>query len=86
MTKGEMYMPGFDGTGPAGMGPLTGGGRGYCAVPLTGSYRPYQDNGFANYMPVSYAYPYGGFRMRRYYPFVFGRGCGRGFARRRWLW
>lgn len=26
-------MPGFDGTGPAGMGPMTGWGRGYCAVP-----------------------------------------------------
>jgi len=25
-------MPGFDGTGPSGMGPLTGGGRGYCVV------------------------------------------------------
>jgi hypothetical protein len=23
-------MPGFDGTGPRGMGPLTGGGRGFC--------------------------------------------------------
>jgi len=23
-------MPGFDGTGPAGMGPMTGGGRGFC--------------------------------------------------------
>ncbi len=23
-------MPGFDGTGPRGMGPMTGGGRGYC--------------------------------------------------------
>ena len=23
-------MPGFDGTGPAGMGPMTGGGRGLC--------------------------------------------------------
>lgn len=23
-------MPGFDGTGPRGEGPLTGGGRGYC--------------------------------------------------------
>ncbi|MDD5196733.1 MAG: DUF5320 domain-containing protein [Candidatus Omnitrophica bacterium] len=28
-------MPGFDGTGPRGQGPLTGGGRGYCAVPLS---------------------------------------------------
>lgn len=23
-------MPGFDGTGPRGMGPMTGGGRGLC--------------------------------------------------------
>ncbi|HEY97007.1 MAG TPA: DUF5320 domain-containing protein [Dehalococcoidia bacterium] len=23
-------MPGFDGTGPSGMGPMTGGGRGFC--------------------------------------------------------
>jgi len=27
-------MPGFDGTGPRGMGPMTGGGRGYCVIPL----------------------------------------------------
>ena len=27
-------MPGFDGTGPMGMGPMTGGGRGFCTVPL----------------------------------------------------
>ena len=27
-------MPGYDGTGPRGMGPMTGGGRGYCAVPV----------------------------------------------------
>ncbi len=27
-------MPGFDGTGPSGMGPMTGRGMGYCAVPL----------------------------------------------------
>ncbi|MFC1956809.1 DUF5320 domain-containing protein [Chloroflexota bacterium] len=30
-------MPGFDGTGPRGMGPMTGGGRGYCAVPSADS-------------------------------------------------
>ncbi|HOL67027.1 MAG TPA: DUF5320 domain-containing protein [bacterium] len=29
-------MPGFDGTGPLGLGPMTGGGRGFCALPLTG--------------------------------------------------
>ena len=28
-------MPGFDGTGPRGGGPMTGGGRGFCAVPLS---------------------------------------------------
>jgi hypothetical protein len=27
-------MPGFDGTGPQGQGPLTGRGEGYCAVRL----------------------------------------------------
>lgn len=26
-------MPGFDGTGPQGLGPMTGGGRGFCALP-----------------------------------------------------
>jgi len=30
-------MPRFDGTGPRGMGPMTGGGRGYCALPLNAS-------------------------------------------------
>lgn len=28
-------MPGLNGTGPRGIGPMTGGGRGYCAVPLS---------------------------------------------------
>jgi len=37
-------MPGFDGTGPMGQGPMTGGGRGPCvsgagAQPLTPGYR-----------------------------------------------
>jgi hypothetical protein len=26
-------MPGFDGRGPMGQGPVTGGGRGFCAMP-----------------------------------------------------
>jgi hypothetical protein len=26
-------MPGFDGTGPMGQGSMTGGGRGFCAMP-----------------------------------------------------
>lgn len=34
-------MPGFDGTGPRGMGPRTGGGRGFCspAAGMTNTYR-----------------------------------------------
>ena len=40
-------MPGFDGTGPGGMGPMTGGGRGYCAVALNGAgNRPIGRRGF----------------------------------------
>ncbi|MBE3588911.1 MAG: DUF5320 domain-containing protein [Thermoanaerobacteraceae bacterium] len=34
-------MPGFDGSGPRGAGPMTGQGQGYCIVPLTpGAPRP----------------------------------------------
>jgi len=28
-------MPGFDGTGPHGMGPMTGRGMGYCVISLS---------------------------------------------------
>jgi len=31
-------MPGGDGTGPRGMGPMTGRGMGFCAVPATQGY------------------------------------------------
>ena len=30
-------MPGYDGTGPGGLGPMTGGGRGYCVLKVSGS-------------------------------------------------
>lgn len=34
-------MPGFDGTGPRGEGPFTGGGRGYCVgYPAAGNVNP----------------------------------------------
>ena len=29
-------MPGGDGTGPMGMGPMTGGGRRFCIAPVSG--------------------------------------------------
>ncbi|MBN1691725.1 MAG: DUF5320 domain-containing protein [Dehalococcoidia bacterium] len=49
-------MPGFDGTGPAGMGPMTGGGRGFCSpwgirtragIYSAAAYRPYPYNYYA---------------------------------------
>lgn len=75
-------MPGFDGTGPRGAGPMTGGARGYCAVRLPN--RPGQ-------APVGYAGMAG--RFFSGWPRVFGRlgtglglGLGRrgGRGRRRW--
>jgi len=48
-------MPGFDGTGPMGMGPMTGGGRGFCAVPLRPAWPVYTMRGF----PMPYAMPWG---------------------------
>jgi len=40
-------MPGFDGTGPMGQGAMTGGGKGYCAMPAnaTGG-RPFGSGAF----------------------------------------
>ena len=48
-------MPGFDGTGPRGMGPMTGGGRGFCAIPLPARWPAYA--GRAAYPP--YGVPWG---------------------------
>lgn len=33
-------MPGFDGTGPRGMGPMTGRGLGFCAMQIPNPPRP----------------------------------------------
>ena len=46
-------MPGFDGAGPRGMGPMTGGGRGSCSPWGIRTARPY---GLPRRAP--YAYPY----------------------------
>lgn len=46
-------MPGLDGTGPQGMGPMTGGGRGLCGRPgMRSAWRPYGARRWA-----AYAYP-----------------------------
>jgi len=40
-------MPGGDGTGPAGMGPMTGRGAGYCAgYPVPGAANPVSGRGY----------------------------------------
>ena len=41
-------MPGFDGTGPRGMGPMTGGGRGFCAIPLPADWPISSGRGFSH--------------------------------------
>ena len=46
-------MPGFDGTGPQGRGPLTGGGRGFCVVPISPSSPIY--TGKRDYPPTDVA-------------------------------
>jgi hypothetical protein len=74
-------MPAFDGTGPTGLGPMTGRGEGYCAVafPPPGTGRaPYGYAGVAG-APVRPA-----LGPRRGMRFVRGRGRGRGRGRRRW--
>ena len=48
-------MPGFDGTGPRGMGSMTGGGRGYC-VPTEAGFnfqRTVVHRGISNIYPYA---------------------------------
>jgi hypothetical protein len=68
-------MPGFDGTGPRGLGPRTGGGFGYCSPgvgPAQAGYAPGVVYGVGRG-----GIPWGGGRGRAF-------GGGRGRWRRRW--
>jgi len=68
-------MPFGDGTGPMGLGPMTGRGAGFCA----GFGAP----SFTNPMP-GYPYPYGYSHLTPVWPrwgYSFGRGFGHGFGR-----
>jgi hypothetical protein len=47
-------MPGFDGTGPMGMGPMTGGGRGFCSPWGIGAAQ----HRYGSPRWTGYAYPY----------------------------
>ena len=79
-------MPGFDGTGPAGMGSMTGWGRGYCN-PSQSAYGPAPAGGPGYGFPgqgrrsASYGRGFGGGRGFRG-GFARGQGFGRGFGRR----
>jgi hypothetical protein len=79
-------MPGFDGTGPMGQGPMTGGGRGFCAMP----YRVYGAYGYG--MRARYNPSFGGYQFseRPIGGPIFGAGRGRVFGGgrgfRRWWW
>ncbi|MDD5222624.1 MAG: DUF5320 domain-containing protein [bacterium] len=66
-------MPGFNGTGPMGMGPRTGGGFGFCS-PGTGSAFPGPGRNFIHKGAGRGFAPRGGGRGR-----VFGGGRGRSF-------
>jgi len=65
-------MPGFDGRGPMGAGPMTGGGRGFC--------NPARNNaGFAGGSMMGRTAGFGrGLGLRRGCGFGFGRGAGFG--------
>lgn len=79
-------MPGFDGTGPAGMGPMTGGGRGWCNPygPLYAGYGPYPAP-YAYWAPVA-GWPAWGFRPYWGYPWAYGFGRPRWGLRGFWGW
>ena len=53
-------MPGFDSIGPIPMGPMTGGGRGFCAVPLRPAWPAYAGREFAVPYTVPLGIPYYG--------------------------
>ena len=60
-------MPGFDGTGPRGMGPMTGGGRGFCSpFGVRAEWQPY-----GAYRRAPYAFPrYSAYGFRPFAPRV----------------
>ena len=68
-------MPGLDGTGPWGEGPMTGGGRGYC-----NSARKVYGPNYANYGWGRGPGRGRGFRRGFYPGYGRGRGYGRGFG------
>ena len=89
--KEVINMPLGDGTGPAGLGPMTGRAAGFCAgYPVPGYMNPvvgragFYGPGVPAFVP--YGVPYAGWInpwVRRGFGFGFGRGFGRGWGRGR---
>ena len=91
-------MPGFDGTGPRGMGPMTGGGRGFCNAQYAQGGTPYMGAnpygapygmGYvppygAGYHALYASYPYGAYGFGKGFGFGRGFGRGRGLGKARW--
>ena len=69
-------MPGFDGTGPRGLGPLTGRGRGFCLTGISPVSAPVS----AIQQRPLYSRPYRGRGFGR------GHGGGRGAIHGRGRW
>ncbi len=67
-------MPRFDGTGPMGFGPRSGGGFGYCP-PSAGAGPVYGGGGYSDYGVGRGGYPRGGGRGR-----AWGGGRGQGYG------
>jgi hypothetical protein len=91
--KGGVNMPFGDGTGPAGMGPMTGRAAGFCVgYPVPGYMNPAVSRaGFYGVYGYSagYGIPYAGRAnswLRRGFGFGRGRGWGRGRGRGRRAW
>jgi len=71
--QGGVKMPRFDGSGPMGAGPMTGGGRGYCRPAGVGTRRlPGESTYYGRGMAFGRGFRGG---------FGFGRGIRRGFGR-----
>ncbi len=74
-------MPGQNGMGPRGQGPMTGRGLGYCVRPIPFINPNPQVNPSMPLVSPTPSYPCG--RGRGLPPCGGGRGFGRGFGRRR---
>jgi len=86
-------MPRGDGTGPLGLGPMTGRAAGYCAgYPVPGFMNPIPGRGLGLGLGWGYRAPFAPFYRRPLYGGWYGRGLarglgpGRGRGRGRWLW